>query len=663
MAGRLRNGCLLSVTLMLLVFYSVPCFSVVYHVTTNGNDDNDGLTWETAKLHVQEALDVAQESDEVWVAVGTYVENITLKDGVKLYGGFSGTEDDTTESYSVRLLDPYATVLDGNHLGSVVTAPRGVTNSTVIDGFTIVNGSGTTVDEVNVGGGIFCKKSSPIIRGNTILENTADAGGGIFCRGGSPMIRDNSISNNEAAIGGGICFFRSHSRAIHNLIADNISEMGGGICAFRNAEGEDSTTKNKPRIRIRGNEIVRNSAGMGGGILTLFTNTIINDNAIGDNRAEVGAGIFCIYGEAPISGNLIERNAADYQGGGILSMESTSPIANNLIVGNSALYAGGGVRCWFSSSAISNNTIVENEADEGGAIYCSLGSEAAISNNIIALCSSGICVEDSPNTTLSHNCLYDNNHNYLGLLHGTTDIYGDPLFVDSADSDYRLSFDSPCVDAGDDGAVLPGWPDFEGQPRIQGKHVDIGAYEYPEVTVKITSPTNGPSYATCFSTINLMGYASSPKHIAGAVWFNDRGGWGMCTGTKNWRATGIHLAPGKNTITVSAWDSIESWNSDTLIVTFTDKAKPFVEFTSPATGGNYVTYERKLNIAGWAVDDCDVAQITWTNDCGGSGICDGTTSWSADEIQLSPGRNRINVKAIDSSGNHNEAILMVVCMK
>jgi hypothetical protein len=49
---------------------------------------------------------------------------------------------------------------------------------------------------------------------------------------------------------------------------------------------------------------------------------------------------------------------------------------------------------------------------------------------------------------------------------GAGNIDEDPLFVDPANGDLHLGPDSPCIDAGDNGALnLPPF-DFEGQPRI-----------------------------------------------------------------------------------------------------------------------------------------------------------------------------------------------------
>ena len=59
-------------------------------------------------------------------------------------------------------------------------------------------------------------------------------------------------------------------------------------------------------------------------------------------------------------------------------------------------------------------------------------------------------------------------------------ISGDPLFADSMEGDVHLRFDSPCRDSGD--GTVPGLPgkDWEGDPRIAGGGVDMGADEFHE---------------------------------------------------------------------------------------------------------------------------------------------------------------------------------------
>ena len=77
-----------------LAILCVTAQAAVIRVSPTGNDANSGQTWPTAKRTVQAGLDAASSGDQVWVAAGTYVENVWLDDDMQLYGGFAGTETD-----------------------------------------------------------------------------------------------------------------------------------------------------------------------------------------------------------------------------------------------------------------------------------------------------------------------------------------------------------------------------------------------------------------------------------------------------------------------------------------------------------------------------------------------------------------------------------------
>ena len=66
---------------------------------------------------------------------------------------------------------PMHTIIDGNQQGSVVTYSPDGGSSSMLDGFTITNGTGTFMNDTSYlhGGGIVCDTASPIIT-NCIIQ-------------------------------------------------------------------------------------------------------------------------------------------------------------------------------------------------------------------------------------------------------------------------------------------------------------------------------------------------------------------------------------------------------------------------------------------------------------------------------------------------------------
>ncbi|NLE57552.1 MAG: hypothetical protein GX616_04275, partial [Planctomycetes bacterium] len=221
-----RSGCVAGAVCIMAALITASASAKTVYVSKAGNNTNDGLTWQTAKLTVQEGLNTAVADDQVWVAAGTYVENITLKLGVALYGGFAGNETELAQ----RDWTTNKSILDGNQAGSVVTSPAGATSTTRIDGFTIRNGKGTGSNPRQNAGGIYCSSSSPMIANNTISSNTTQGlGGGIFCSSSSAIIVNNLLTANTALSGGGIYCSSSSAMIVNNTIFANSGGGGGGI--------------------------------------------------------------------------------------------------------------------------------------------------------------------------------------------------------------------------------------------------------------------------------------------------------------------------------------------------------------------------------------------------------------------------------------------------
>jgi hypothetical protein len=70
---------------------------------------------------------------------------------------------------------------------------------------------------------------------------------------------------------------------------------------------------------------------------------------------------------------------------------------------------------------------------------------------------------------------------------GKGNITNDPALMDLVNGDFHLSSNSPCINAGNNSAISL-TNDFDGNPRIAGGTVDIGAFEFP-------NPTSVLSYA------------------------------------------------------------------------------------------------------------------------------------------------------------------------
>ncbi len=453
-----RFRLVLLAALVLFIASSSASLAGVIYVKWDSPNDGPGNDWDHAFHSVQAGLDAAVSSDEVWVAAGTYVENVRLRDGVGLYGGFAGTETLREQ----RDWTANVTILDGNEAGSVVTSPSGATVTTAIDGFTIRHG------RANFGGGIFCEDSSPTITNNIITGNTAECGGGIRCHNSSPMVTNNTITGNSAYDGGGV------------------------YCTYS-------------APTIANNTIIGNSASSGAGIYCRDSFPMITNNTIAGNRGEYGSGVFC--------------------------RSSSAMITNSAITGNSAFW-GGGIFCGDSSPTITNNTITGNGADKGGGMYCyGSSSSPEIVNNIVAVNSSGVYNRDGT-PVLRNNCVYGNTgYNYSGLTDPTgTDgnISVDPRLAGAEYGNVHIQPDSPCIDAGDDSAVDPGWVDMDGEPRIQGVYVDIGTDEsdgtaWPEgpyVIVRVSpdgdDANDGSSWAQAKRTVQAGIDAASTQ--GGEVW-------------------------------------------------------------------------------------------------------------------------------------------------
>jgi hypothetical protein len=423
-----------------------PATAAVVYVDKNAPAvPHDGKAWGTAFTAVTAGVNAAASGDEVWVAKGTYLENnITPPSGVALYGGFAGTETARTQRDSVA--NP--TVLDGG--GSVSPVVACSFQGIAVDGFTIRKGGrGVSIDgEANVSNTIFSGNYTAVyvdFSGKATVSNSTISGNdynGVDVSGGEAMLSDNSIFGN-ANVGIKVTF--GTVTLSNNTIAGN------------QYAGVDSSTST---VTLSGNRITSNGTD----------------------------GVSVSGGAATLSSNIISGNVSH----GVYSYFGTATLSNNVISGNPT----NGVSILGGKATLSNNTVCGN----GSGVTVDGSGTAFLSNNIVAFNDDGVSKTTSAAiSTFSHNDVYGNSSgDYSGYAvpSGQGNISVDPLFVRR--SDYHLQSGSPCIDAGDNAAVVDE-TDADGQPRRTNDPatpdtgagvspiVDIGAYEYVAVIQPLTA--------------------------------------------------------------------------------------------------------------------------------------------------------------------------------
>ncbi|MFH2001034.1 MAG: hypothetical protein ABIK28_15235, partial [Planctomycetota bacterium] len=172
-------------TLCLCLAFSLAAFADTLHVPS--------LSYST----IQDAIDAAMPGDVVMVCPGTYVENIS----------FLGKAITVVSSHG-----PACTVIDGSQplnpdFGSVVMFLNHEGLDSVLDGFTLTNGTGTYVvgyPSYNYcGGGIVCWMASPCIKNCRFFKNTAREGGGLYGDHCESLIINCIFEENHATDNGG----------------------------------------------------------------------------------------------------------------------------------------------------------------------------------------------------------------------------------------------------------------------------------------------------------------------------------------------------------------------------------------------------------------------------------------------------------------------------
>ncbi len=474
------------IALSLVAFYQ-SSWATIRYVKPSAGGSGDGSSWSNASADLQAMINASSNGDEVWVAAGVYkpladgsgntspADNrnklFYMRDGVKLYGGFTGTETllsqrdfSTNKTILSGDIDHDDLNTDGNFINESVSDIQGANayhvlvfpatgETTEVDGFIITGGQNTSSSGYT---------STTTLAGGNF---SSFRGAALYFTGAAPQIRNCILSGNSGYNG---------------VLYQNNQNTSGGW-----------TTKLENLIWV-GN--YANS-----GVLYLHRGpTEITSNVFASNSASSSV----IY----ISSNMPNANSIVYDH---ISVFNNTPGQYSYLF----LLQGGTVQ-------IKNSTIWKEVPANNAVIYNSAHS-LTISNSSIQ--GSG----GSSNWNSGFGTDGGNNLDLAPQFSNAGTIAGaDGKYFTSDDGLIPISC-SPLVNNATAGLTK----DIANQNRpIDGQN-DIGAYEFQGAS---TLPSNANSVAassysiTCGETVNLSGSCTQ----GALTWYDESsGGSSIGTGT------------------------------------------------------------------------------------------------------------------------------------
>ena len=297
------------------------------------------------------------------------------------------------------------TIIDANQTSTAATFNNSEDTTACLNGLTVQNGMAT------YGGGINCDGAKPTLSNLIVKDNSTDGcGGGIYCSNSDPIIKNSIISSNSSDWMGAGIYLTNSDPQLENLIIKNNTDNGGG------AGGIDCYASS-PNIR---NITIRNNYG--------------------DYCA--GGLDFSYYSNPYLENVNVINNVSGHNIGGILCSEYSNPIIVNSIV------------AYNKGSSISGNGIGANYYADPQVRYSNFYANQTANFD-------GDFINDSLGVNVTVNANGDSCDAFCN-------IQMDPCFVDTANGNYQITKDSPCIDAGDPNTNLD--PDYT--------VADIGRYNY-----------------------------------------------------------------------------------------------------------------------------------------------------------------------------------------
>jgi len=384
-----------------------------HYVSPTGTNNPPYTNWADAATNIQWAVDAATNGETVWVTNGNYV----LTNQIVVTNGI------VLKSVNGR----DATFLNGNYPACTNRCFFISNDAAVIDGFTLTNGCvASTSDLSGRGGGLYI--NSGLIKNCLIGWCVAtNRGGGIYGDSTSVIVSNCFISSNFAGTSGG----GTYQCTIYNSI----------FVGCRSGLAGTGGSGGGANLGILYNcSLFKNYSRFDGG--ALYAGAIYNCNI--SNNWCTGVG-----GASRISDMyncVLAGNVAGSEGGGAYN----GNLYNCTLAGNSSGSRGGGAY----SGGLYNCIVYFN--------YAPAESNCSSLSAFVNSCTTPTQSQWSAGSITNDPIFAANGSGY-----GTNCLAGN----------YRLSANSPCVNAGTNQSWMTNTVDLDGRQRIRYGIVDMGAYE------------------------------------------------------------------------------------------------------------------------------------------------------------------------------------------
>ena len=369
----------------------------------------DGLSWETAFRRPEQALVRATNGDEVWLTEGTWTPQ---------------RRTDPQDPRSVTFAVPSGVRLRGGFEGWEASADERLLGAapTVLSG-KLAGGQGSAYHVVTLGSATALQVAQGMAQASeldqlTVTGGRADTpghqrGGGLLAEGGFLRMTDCVMEDNRAGMGGAAWLAGGTFRLRRCLLRWNDAADKGGALGIQAAV-----------CHVGGSRLVGNSADRGGAI---YVHSIATD-ALGGTP------------HVAFQSCVLSDNTARVGGAAFLQGSQS---------------AGAG-RAWFQSSTVAFNRATERSGGIHARVLTPMAAESHVHNSIVWFNEAPLDPELGGDHDLRASTVGDPSWTGSGV------VSQDPRFVDGPARDLRLRWDSPCIDAGDNGLLPADLSDLDG---------------------------------------------------------------------------------------------------------------------------------------------------------------------------------------------------------